>query len=160
MTSTALVRRGEVTAPPKPEPFTLPDLRVFSTIPEYHHGIVTLRGAVVVYATDTLYREGLVDGGFYVVERQHTPCGMNWRRWLLLELADEHVERRAQPFSPLTTSREVVQLVRCPGDGDRWWQRLPSGFSDGPLEGWCIGNNIVGKVVGLYAPGYGKKGGC
>lgn len=160
MTSTSLARRcTEISAAvSQQEPFMLPDLHLFTSIPEYHHGIATLRGAVVVYATDTLFREGVIDGAFYVIENQHPPSNMEWRRWLRLELADENVERRCQPFSPLTTSRTVVQIVRCPSGQNRWWRRLPSGFSDGPLEHWSIGFNIVGKVVGLYAPDYGQKG--
>lgn len=119
MHNTALARATQVPAP-TPEAFALHGMRVFTEIPEHHHGIVALRGAVAIYETDTLYREELQDGGFYVVESQHTPSRMQWRTWLRMELQDEHVERRAQPRSSLRTTREVVQVVRRPaGDQDR-----------------------------------------
>lgn len=140
-----------------PAPAPLPEfhpasLKVFRSIPAYHHGIVALRGAVIVYETDTLYREGVQDGSFYVVESQYPPANMAWESWLWAECEDEHKHRRAQPRSPLKTSREVVQAIRCPGGEDRWWYRLPSGFTDGPIQGWSIGHNFVGKVAGIYRP--------
>lgn len=158
MRSTTLMRAGKAPAPTS-EAFALHGMRVFTEVPEHHHGIVALRGAVVIYETDTLYREKLQDGGFYVIESQHTPSRMQWQTWLRTELQDEHVERRAQPSSPLRTTREVVQLVRRPAGGqDRWWHRLSSGFHDGPFYDWAVALHIVGKVVGIYAPPYGQKG--
>lgn len=156
MHSTAVAHRVPVNpvAPPQPlaESFDLPDLRVFTSIPDYHYyGIVALRGAVIVYE-DTLCREGVIEGAYYVVENQHPPAGMTMDRWLEYEWEDSH--RRCQPRSPLKVSRRVVQLLSCKEMPGHWWQRQSSGFNDGPYPDWSIGFNLVGKVVGIYAPGH------
>jgi hypothetical protein len=149
MHSTALTRPAEAMAPAHAG-FTLPELRVFTSVPEHHHGIVALRGAVVVYETDALSREGVLDGAYYVVENQHPPAGMRMDRWLEGEW--EGSDRRAQPRSPLNVSRRVVQLVRCAERPGHWWQLQTSGFSDGPYPDWSVCFNLVGKVVGIYRP--------
>lgn len=136
---------------PSPE-FHPANLKVFRSIPSRHHDIVVLRGAVIVYETDTLCREGVQDGAFYVLESQHPAANMQWESWLRRECEDGDKHRRAQPKSPLTTRRKVIQALRCPSGEDRWWHRLPSGFTDGPIHGWSIGHNFVGKVVGIYCP--------
>lgn len=146
------IQRIEHPAPaPHPE-FHPGNLKVFRSIPAYHHGIVALRGAVIVYETDTLFREGIQDGSFYVVESQYPAANMPWESWLRAECEDEQRHGRAQPRSPLITRREVVQAIRCSSGEDRWWHRLPSGFTDGPVQGWSIGHSFVGKVVGIYCP--------
>lgn len=136
---------------PACEPLSLPQLRVFVSVPD-HCGVVSLRGTVVVFDPDPLHREGVRAGSFYVLENQHTPACMQWRRWLREELGDEHVESRAQPRSPLKTSRHVVQLIRDTRLPNHWTRRLESGFCDGPYQDWSIGFNLVGKVVGIYRP--------
>lgn len=147
MVSTALALPAQ-----EPEGFTLPEMRVFTSIPDCHYyGIATLRGAVVVYE-DCLGREGVIEGAFYVVEDQNAPSGLTFDRWLQGEW--EGAARRAQPFSPLKISRRVVQLVRCEGMDGHWWQHQSSGFSDGPYPDWSVCFNLVGKVVGIYAPGF------
>lgn len=159
MHSTALALRGAgaglVPPQPAPEGFNLAGLRAFASVPE-HCGVTTLRGAVVVYDPDHIHREGVIEGAFYVIESQRPPSSMDYARWL--EEERHGASRRAQPLSPLTTSRRIVQMVRLAERPDWWWHRLPSGFHDGPLEDWSIGFNVVGKVVGLYAPDLGKKG--
>lgn len=127
-------------------------LKIFREIPRYHHEVAVLLGMVVVYETDSLFRDSVQDGGLYVTESQYPVAGMRWESWLRYEVEDEDRHRRAQPRSPLKTSRTVVKAVRCPSGKDLWWLRLPSGFSDGPIHGWSIGHNFVGKVVGIYAP--------
>lgn len=154
MGNTAIAIRSSL--PAQPDPFDLPTLRRFDAVPD-HCGVTALRGAVVVYDPDHIHREGVIDGAFYVVESQHPPSHMEWRRWLDHEIADEHVDRRAQPFSPLDTRRRVVQLVRHPKLAGHWLRRESSGFSDGPYPDWSICFGTVGKVVGLYAPDLGKK---
>ena len=138
MTSTALARSAVL--PAAPEPFILPDMRVFDRIPEYHHDIVALRGAVVVYETDSICREDFIEeGAFYVVEHQYTPAGMPYEDWLRREMED--AKGRAQPWSRLKTSREIVRLYRWPKGDNLWRFLLPSG--------------MVGKVVGIYQPNCG-----
>lgn len=139
---------------PQPDGFSFSGLRVFDSIPEYHHGIVALRGAVVVYETDSIGREGFIEeGGFYVVERQYPPACMSYGLWLKEEMED--AKGRAQPWSRLKTSREVIRLYRWPRGNDLWRFLLPSGWSDGPYEGWSMCFGMVGKVVGIYHPGHG-----
>lgn len=136
----------------QPEGFQLHGLRVFNRIPAHHHGVVVLRGAVVVYETDSLCREPIQEGGFYVVERQNPRAGRSWTAWLKDELCD--ADGRGGPRSRLSTSREVIQAVRLVrhGHDPKWWYRLPSGFHDGPLQDWAVGLDFIGKVVGLYIP--------
>jgi hypothetical protein len=131
--------------------FSVQDLRIFTSIPDRHHEIVALRGAVIVYDTDSKGREGFVEeGGLYVIEHQYTPAGMPYDSWLRHELEDSI--RRAQPWSKLKTSREVIRLERHPKMTDKWGYRLASGFWDGPLHEWAICFPMVGKVVGIYRP--------
>jgi hypothetical protein len=148
----ALALSTQLPAAPPRSDFDLQDLRLFDRIPEFHHDIVALDGMVVVYDTYILGCEGVQDGSFYVIEHQYPVAGMRWESWLQFEWDDEHRKRRAQPRSPLKTSREVIRAVRCPSGEDRWWFKLASGFSDGPIHGWSVGHNFVGKVVGLFHP--------
>lgn len=162
MHSTALVRTGAgtVTAPPKPiaEAFDLPTLRRLATVPD-HCGVTTLRGAVVVYDPAILHREKIEVGAFYVVETQRTPSRMEWRTWLESELRSDMMQRSAQPVSPLDTRRQVIQLLdRTPGGQVGWFHRHPGGFCDGPYYDWAVALRFVGKVVGIYAPGFAQQG--
>ena len=132
--------------------FHLHDLRVFTSIPKHGYDVVVLRGAVIVYDTDA-HRDGKTeDGAFYVVERQRTPSMMPWGNWLTLELRDG--AGRGGPFSPLKTSREVIQAVRLKRgtNEERWFYRLAGGFCDGPLCDWAVGLDFIGRVVGIYRP--------
>lgn len=133
--------------------FEIHDLSIFERIPSGRDfGIVALHGKVVVYDSRPLSVEGVVEGAFYVRERQ-APAGCRpWRDWVQDEFADAC--RRAGPGSPLITSREVVQAVRWPRDkGENSWAvRLSSGFTDGPYYDWWFGRDFVGKVVGIYRP--------
>jgi len=135
--------------------FSFEHLRIFERIPDHHHGVVALAGRVVVFETDTLFREGVVDGALYVAESQHPVSGMSWEAWLSYEVEDK--SRRARPSSPLHVTRQVVQMRRRP-DEDLWYRRLASGFSDGPIHDWAAGFGLIGKVVGIYHPASPKAG--
>lgn len=150
MRNTALALAAPSAPAVTSDAFTLPELRVYTSIPDYRcYGIATLRGGVVVYE-DCLCREGVVEGAFYVVENQNTPANMGYDRWLEEEW--DGAARRAQPRSPLKVSRRVVQLVRHPKMANHWLRRESSGFSDGPFPDWSVGFNLIGRVVGIYAP--------
>lgn len=139
--------------------FNLRGLRIFTSIPDHTDvGVVALHGLVAVYDRKPIYIEGIVEGAYYVREHQHTPARMPIDSWLRAELADPHVHRRAQPWSPLTVTREVVQPFRRVGQ-DRWWVRLESGFVDGPYVDWFFGRDLIGRVVGLYLPSGAAQGG-
>lgn len=131
------------------EAFSFDDMRVFTSIPEHHHDVVALGGIVAVYETDTLCREPIRDGAFYVVESQYPVGGMSWQSWLDLETA--HGSPRAQPHTPLKTRRRVIKAV---WRKDRWWHALPSGFHDGPFDEWAVAFSFVGKVAGVYQPSF------
>jgi hypothetical protein len=146
MNALALIESAAPALLPEFQPHRLP---VFASIPAYHHDVAVLHGMVVVYDTDTLAKEGVQEGSFYVKETQYPVAGMRWESWLRLECEDQHRDRRAQPRSPLKTRREVVQAVRLRGS---WFLRLASGFNDGPVEEWSLGHDFVGKVVGVYDP--------
>lgn len=132
---------------PKPQ-FGFGDLRVFTSIPDRHHDVTHLLGQVVVYETDGLCREHIQDGCLYVVEDQRPTGGMSW------ETHDEFNQRhaRGQPRVRIHSSRRVIKAARCHHDPDLWWQVLPSGAKDGPIKGWAMAFNFVGKVVGIYRP--------
>lgn len=149
MATTALTVASMLPAPPRPEAtFTFPELQVFTRIPPKHHGVASVGGMVVVFDTHSLGREPIIEGAFYVAESQHPPAGMSWEQFLQHESARPASEPRGQ----LVTRRRVVRTLRCASGQDRWWLVQPSGFSDGPICGWALGHNFVGKVVGIYQP--------
>lgn len=130
--------------------FNLHDLRIFTSIPDDRfHGIVALRGLVVIYDNEILHREAIIERGFYVRESQYPAAGYSWESWL--EREREDISSRTQPRGRLEVRREVVQAIRWPSD-NRWSLRLPSGFVDGPYYDWAFGSDLVGKVVGIYQP--------
>lgn len=132
----------------RPE-FALDDLRVFSSIPENHHDVVPLLGMVAVYETDTLRRDGVIDGALYVVEDQRPVGGMSWE-------TSDRLNRElgpGQPRSRIKTRRRVVRAVKCPGDPSSWFHVQPGGYPDGPIVDWAVAHNFVGRVVGVYEPG-------
>ena len=131
--------------------FDVGDFQVFREIPEDRDvGIVSLRGAVLVYDAGPLHREGILDGAYYVREHQRPTASMQWKQWLELEYGDA-VKGSHGPTGLLRTTREVVQARRMPV-GDRWGLRLASGITDGPYHDWAFGRDLVGKVVGMYRP--------
>lgn len=133
--------------------FDLHDLRVFDRIPEdSDYGIVAFRGLVAIYDIKPLRSEGIVEGAFYVRERQYPRACLPWEAWLRLEWEDR--DRRSSPYSPLAITREVVRSIRWPRprETNSWAVRLASGFIDGPYYDWCFGRDFVGKVVGIYRP--------
>lgn len=148
---------GRPATPALLDPFELPELTVFRSIPAHGYGIVPLRGMVAVYDTLAHSIEGIVDGGFYVREAQRPASAMQWESWLRAEVqAFQREPRSHRPHSPLAITREVVMAVRWPRsdkpEHDRAW-RLDSGFTDGPYYDWAFGCDVVGKVVGIYLPG-------
>lgn len=151
--SRALVQAGRGGSTPAPldarEAFDFSDLRVFTTIPP-HHDVVTMRGLVVVYETDSLHRDGIEMGKLYVRENQRPRAGQGWERWLEREWAERRENH--SPSSLLRTEREVVQAITWPRTGGPAL-RLASGFVDGPYHEWAFGRTLIGKVVGLYRPG-------
>lgn len=149
----AIVHTPQLPASPPwdDEGFSSAGLRVYDCTPEHHHGIVSLRGNVVVYETDGICREGFIeDGGLYVIERQYPPASKPYEAWLRIEM--KTASRLAQPYSRLSTSREVVRLIRHPRMANHWAYRLPSGFCDGPFADWAVALPMIGKVVGIYQP--------
>ena len=131
-------------------PFDFSDLRIFTSIPPHHYDVVVMRGLVVVYDTECLGREGVQIGKLYVRESQRPPSCMPWEAWLDQEWKDR--DRRGGPVSRLHTHREVVQAVNWPHEDDLAL-RLASGWTDGPYREWAFGMDLIGKVVGIYAPG-------
>lgn len=124
-------------------------LRIFTHVPAHDHGIVALRGIVVVYDTQALHYEGVTEGAYYVRESQYTPAGMSWESWLQAEWQTR--DRRVSPYSRLTSRREVVQAIHWPRP-DSWALRLASGAVDGPYIDGLFGFDLIGKVVGIYRP--------
>lgn len=125
-------------------------LHFFSEVPKRGHYVVALCGMVAVYESD--WRE-VVEGGLYVVERQHPPGGMSWETY-------DRFNRQHGPGEPrcrIITSREVIQARRLEAQPDAWWFVLPGGSYDGPLADWALGYSIVGKVVGIYRPAFGGE---
>jgi hypothetical protein len=135
------------------EAFEFTGLRVFTSVPaDRDYGIVALRGMVVIYDERPLHTEGILEGAFYVRESQR-PASNIWDDWLRREWEDR--DRRAGPYVPLVTRREVVQAVRFPRSDkttNNWAVRLSRGFIDGPYYDWWFGRDFVGKVVGIYRP--------
>lgn len=129
--------------------FDFSNLRRFDQIPPHDtFDVVPMRGLVVVFDRKALDIEGIQPGQLYVRESQR-PCGaMAWRDWL--ETEARHGDF-AGPASLLRTRRGVVQAIPHPRHGGPSF-RLDSGFVDGPYKEWCYGHNLVGKVVGVYAP--------
>ncbi len=127
----------------------VPQLSAFDVVPEHGYGVVIMRGQVIVYDSEALHREAVIEGEYYVAESQRPPGNMPLINWLRLEQRDEV---RAQPYSPLKTERQVVQLVRRGIGPDNWFQRLVGGYGDGPYYDATIGNNLVGRVVGIFRP--------
>ena len=134
--------------PLQEETFQLTDLRVFTSVPQYHHDVVALLGMVVVYDTHALGREVVEDGGLYVVEDQRPVGGMSW------ETYDRLNSDRGQltPSSQIKTTRRVVRLQHSHNMPECWDHVLPSGARDGPIPHWDVTFNMVGKVVGIYRP--------
>jgi len=134
--------------------FEMDELLIFDSVPDHRDfGIVALKGLVAIYDTTSIYREGIIEGSFYVRENQRPAGHRPWQDWLRDEIS--HPERNVGPHSPLTTSREVVRAVRWPRsdkDSDNWAFRLASGFTDGPYYDWWFGRDVIGKVVGIYRP--------
>jgi hypothetical protein len=151
MNALVQIRPGSAITPPAAG-FELSGLSIFTAIPEHRHGIVAMRGMVVVYATDLIGREGIIEGAFYVRESQRPPSCLPWATWLREAVADEAQRRVVGPLSPLTIRREVVQTIRWPRHDD-WAVRLESGWVDGPYHDWAFGHDLIGKVVGIYHPG-------
>jgi len=142
----------EIAPPIADDGFNLHDLRVFTSIPRYHHDVVVLRGMVVVFETDGRCREGFIqEGSFYVRESQYPVANMSWDSWLDMECERRAKYKGLQPRSPLSIRREVVRAVRWPRS-DNWALRLSSGFTDGPYHDWAFGCDLIGKVVGIYHP--------
>ena len=128
--------------------FSGSELRVFSSVPEFHHDVAALLGLVFIYETDGLCRKGIEDGALYVVEDQRPVGGVSWETY-------DQFNRGHGPREPrvrITTSRRVVRAIRRQDHPDHWWQVLPSGFHDGPFPDWSMTHNMVGKIVGLYRP--------
>lgn len=140
--------RSVVSAFPESPGFGFNDLRVFTSIPEHHHDVTTLLGLVIVYETDALCREGVKEGGLYVVESQQPVGGMTW------DIYDRLNRERGprEPRARIKTSRRVIRAVRCDHDPELSWQILPSGYRDGPFHDWAMAHDFVGKVVGIYRP--------
>lgn len=128
--------------------FALDDLRVFSSIPNAHYDVVPLLGMVAVYETDTLTRDGVIDGALYVIEDQHPIGGMSW------ETADRLNRERSpdQPRYRIKTRRRVVRAVKHPNAPSSWFHLQPGGYPDGPIYDWAVADNFVGRVVGIYKP--------
>lgn len=126
--------------------FALDDLRVFHSIPDNSHDVVSLLGMVVVYETDTLARDGLIDGALYVIEDQRPVGGMNW------ETCDRLNRERGpgQPRYRIKTRRRVIRAVKHPNDPCAWFHLQPGGYPDGPIYDWAVADNFVGRVVGIY----------
>ncbi len=148
----ALVRIKPTTAVALPEApaFDTSGFAIFTSIPRHRHGIVPMLGMVVVYATDLIGREGILEGALYVREGQRPYCG-SWEHWLRLEVEAERERRLCGPQGLLRITREVVQAIRWPYD-DAWSLRLASGHVDGPYKEWAFGLDLIGKVVGIYRP--------
>lgn len=156
MTARAVVTASPLPAvlPPPADSFSLSDLRLFTSIPKYHHDVAALLGLVVVYETDTLYREGVIEGALYVVENQHPVGGMSWETY-------DEFNRRHGPREPrvrIKTSRRVIRAARRGNGPDNWFQVQPSGYPDGPYYDWAVCQNMVGKVVGIYSPSAQSEG--
>lgn len=150
MATTALVIADpQPRLPAVEDRFDLTELQIFERIPERGHGVAVLRGLVVVYETNSIHYEGIVEGAFYVRERQRPAAGMVWDSWLRREWEDR--TPRIQPRAMLCIDREVVRAIRWPGPDD-WAVRLASGHVDGPYFDWAFGTDFVGKVVGIYQP--------
>lgn len=133
-------------------PFDFSDLRIFTSIPPHHYDVVVMCGLVVVYDKECMGREGVQPGRLYVREGQRPYSSFRWEEWLKREWADR--DRRAGPIGRLQTTREVVQAINWPQDGDLAL-RLATGGVDGPYHHWAFGLDLIGKVVGLYLPGRG-----
>lgn len=134
----------------QPAGFDFSDLRIFTSIPKYHHDVVAMHGLVVVYDTGCIGREGIQIGKLYVREHQRPYAMRNWEEWLKHEW-DER-ERRCGPAVRLRTNREVVQAIHWPRE-DGLSLRMASGGVDGPYHDWAFGTDLIGKVVGIYRPG-------
>lgn len=150
--SRALVRIDRSRSTPSPlgnqaTGFDFSDLRIFTSIPRYHHDVAAMHGIVVVYDTDCISREGIKTGGLYIRESQRPPAAMPWEEWLKHEWNDR--EHRHSPYSRLTTRREVVQAVEHPHAG-KMALRMATGGIDGPYHDWAFGLDLIGKVVGIY----------
>ncbi len=143
-----------------------PALRVFAAIPP-RFGVEVVRlpsvlfkvGEIAVY--DELWTSGreqdaepFDDGSIYVVEFQRPRANMGW------DLYDQH--NRNYPGRPnLHIDRSLVYIRRCrwPGAEHKWMIHPLANFhggmghcSDGPYEDFQIGDKVIGKVVGIYAP--------
>lgn len=111
--------------------------------------VVPLGGLVAIFDRDTLRREEITEGAYYVRERQRPRASMPWSNWLALETQD--ATPRSGPASPLQIEREVVRAIRwrC---GDQWALQSAEGYTDGPFYDWAFGHDFIGKVIGLYQP--------
>ena len=148
----AVVEKGGSMPSPlgaQPNGFDFSDLRIFTSIPRYHHDVAAMHGLVVVYDTDCIGREGIQLGKLYVREHQQPFSNMSWEGWLQREWDERH--RRAGPSARLRTSREVVQAIHWPYEGDLAL-RMATGGVDGPYYEWAYGSDLIGKVVGVYSP--------
>lgn len=153
MSSSLAVFEGRVSVPALIEAeaasFDFSDLRIFTEIPRQNHDVVAMHGLVIVFDRLALQHEGVQTGKLYVREGQRPHSAQSWEAWLAAE--QEHSERRAQPWNPLRTSREVVQAIEHPAGGPAF--RLASRFIDGPYKDYAYGIDLIGKVVGIYHPG-------
>lgn len=144
------VRQSDLPAENRGEcPFDFSDLRIFTSIPRYHHDVAVMRGSVVVYDTECIGRESVQIGKLYIRENQRPYSMMSWEGWLQREWQERH--RRAGPSVRLRTCREVVQAINWPHEGDLAL-RMATGGVDGPYHDWAFGTDLIGKVVGLYLP--------
>jgi hypothetical protein len=138
-TQLAVIGGGLAPSPTAPDMDTS-SLAMFTSIPP-RHGVAVMQGLVAVYDEEILHREGLIEGGFYVVEYQRPRACMSWTAY--------HEDRLRR----LDTSREVVRVERSNRSPDLWMMRhAQSMWVSGPLHDINLGDMIVGRVVGIYRP--------
>lgn len=142
--------RALTLAVPESEAFaeSAQDLAIFNFVPS-GCDVVPLGGMVAIFDRDTLCREEITEGAYYVRERQRPRAGILWSNWLALEARD--ATPRFGPASPLQIEREVVRAVRW-RRGDQWALQSAEGYTDGPFHDWAFGHDVIGKVIGLYQP--------
>ena len=110
------------------------------------HGVAVLNGVVVVYDESDLFRNDLVDGGYYVVEYQRPRACMAREKFAELFLTREGAR--------LQVEREVVQVFAWTKPAGLWGMRHSrSIFVSGPMQDFNLTDMIVGKVIGIYSNG-------